>query len=128
MYSQNDGETGDAHRGGAVWVGAGFGCGPVLAVAGDRVEFFANAFRGMRGACRFFCTHMPNFRTLTVPEKHWFIWPAFLIYTNTEILAKQTSCTMLQMATGSQTQFIGKPFKTGGSGGGKFHHEPVCQS
>ena len=110
MYSQNDGETGDAHRGGAVWVRAGFGCGPVLAVAGDRVEFSTNAFR-VNGEARPLLPHMPNSGTLTVPEKHWFIWPDFDIYEHGNIGEANISATMLQMATVSQTQFIGKPFK-----------------
>jgi hypothetical protein len=110
MYSQNNGETGDAHRGGAVWVQSGFGCGPVLAVGGDRVEFSTNAFR-VNGEARPLLPHMPNSGTLTVPEKHWFIWPDFDIYEHGNVNEANVSAIMLQMATVSQKQFIGKPFK-----------------
>jgi hypothetical protein len=110
MYSQNNGETGDAHRGGAVWVRAGFGCGPVLAVGGDRVEFSTNAFR-VNGEARPLLPHMPNSGTLTVPEKNWFIWPEFDIYEHGNVNEANVSAIMLQMATVSQKQFIGKPFK-----------------
>jgi hypothetical protein len=110
MYSQNNGETGDAHRGGAVWVRAGFGCGPVLAMGGDRVEFSTNAFR-VDGEARPLLPHMPNSGTLTVPEKHWFIWPEFDIYAHGNVGEANVSAIMLQMATVSQKQFIGKPFK-----------------
>jgi hypothetical protein len=110
MYSQNNGETGDAHHGGAVWVRAGFGCGPVLAVGGDRVEFSTNAFR-VNGEARPLLPHMPNSGTLTVPEKHWFIWPEFDIYAHGNVGEANVSAIMLQMATVSQKQFIGKPFK-----------------
>jgi hypothetical protein len=111
MFSQNSQQTGDAHQGGgAVRVQAGFGWGPVLAGAGDRVEFSTNAFR-VNGEARPLLPHMPSSGTLTVPEKHWFIWPDFDISEHGNIGEANISATMLQMATVSQTQFIGKPFK-----------------
>jgi hypothetical protein len=111
MFSQKGSETGDAHfGGGAIWVRAGFGWGPVLAVAGDRVEFSTNAFK-VNGEARPLLPHMPGSGTLTVPEKHWFIWPDFDIYEHGNIGEANISAAMLQMATVSQTQFIGKPFK-----------------
>jgi hypothetical protein len=110
MFSQKGGETGEAHNGGAIWVRAGFGWGPVLAVAGDRVEFSTNAFR-VNGEARPLLPHMPNSGMLTVPEKHWFIWPELDIYEHGNVNEANISATMLQMATVSQTQFIGKPFK-----------------
>lgn len=110
MFSQQGSETGDAHRGGgAIWVRAGYGWGPVLAVAGDRVEFFTNVFR-VNGEARPLLPHMPGSGTLTVPEKHWFIWPDFDIYEHGNIGEANISAAMLQIATVSQTQFIGKPF------------------
>jgi hypothetical protein len=110
MFSQKGSETGEAHNGGAVWVRAGFGWGLVLAVAGDRVEFSANAFL-VNGEARPLLPHMPNSGTLTVPEKHWFIWPDLDIYEHGNVGEANISATMLQMATVSQKQFIGKPFK-----------------
>jgi hypothetical protein len=111
MFSQKSSETGDAHQGGgAIWIRAGFGWGPVLAVAGDRVEFSTNAFR-VNGEARPLLPHMPNSGTLTVPEKYWFIWPDFDIYEHGNIGEANISAAMRQMATVSQTQFIGRPFK-----------------
>jgi hypothetical protein len=110
MYSQKSVEMGEAHNGGAIWVRAGFGWGPVLAVAGDRVEFSTNAFL-VNGEARPLLPHMPNSGTLTVPEKHWFIWPELDINGHGNVGEANISATMLQMATVSQEQFIGKPFK-----------------
>jgi hypothetical protein len=110
MYSQNSEQTGEAHHGGAVRVRAGFGWGPVLAVAGDRVEFSTNAFM-VNGEARPLLPYMPNSGTLTVPEKHWFIWPELDISGHGNVGEANISAIMLQMATVSQEQFIGKPFK-----------------
>jgi hypothetical protein len=111
MFSQQGSEMGDAHQGGgAVRVQAGFGWGPVLAVARDRVEFSTNAIL-VNGEARPLLPHMPHSGTFTVPEKHWFIWTDFDIYEHGNIGEANISATMLQMATVSQTQFIGKPFK-----------------
>jgi hypothetical protein len=110
MFSQKSSEAGEAHRGGAIWVRAGFGWGPVLAVAGDRVEFSTNAIL-VNGEARPLLPHMPNSGTFTVPEKHWFIWPDLDIYEHGNVGEANISATMLQMATVPQEQFIGKPFK-----------------
>jgi hypothetical protein len=110
MFSQKSSETGEAHNGGAIWVRAGFGWGLVLAGAGDRVEFSANVFR-VNGEARPLLPHMPSSGTLTVPEKHWFIWPDLDINTRGNVSEANISATMLQMATVSQEQVVGKPFK-----------------
>jgi hypothetical protein len=110
MYSQKSVEMGEAHNGGAIWVRAGFGWGPVLAVGGDRVEFSTNAFR-VNGEAQPLLPHMPNSGTLIVPEKHWFIWPELDINGHGNVGEANISATMLQMAIVSQEQFIGKPFK-----------------
>ena len=108
MYSLNSKQTGEAHNGGAVWIRAGFGWGPVLAVAGDRVVFSTNCFR-VNGEAQSLLPHMPSSGEVVVPEKHWFIWPELDINGNGN--AGNISAIMLQMATVSQEQFIGKPFK-----------------
>jgi hypothetical protein len=110
MYSQNGEQTGEAHNGGAVRVRAGFGCGPVLAVAGDRVEFSTNVFM-VNGAAQPLLPHMPTSGEVVVPEKHWFIWPELDISGHGNVGEASISAAMLQMATVSQEQFIGKPFK-----------------
>jgi hypothetical protein len=110
MYSQNSEETGEAHHGGAVWVRAGFGYGPVLAVAGDRVEFSTNCFR-VHGEAQPLLPHMPTSGEVVVPEKHWFVWPELDISGHGNVGEGNISAAMLQMATVSEKQFIGKPFK-----------------
>ena len=110
MYSQNSKQTGEAHNGGAVWIRAGFGWGPVLAVAGDRVVFSTNCFR-VNGEAQSLLPHMPSSGEVVVPEKHWFIWPELDISGHGNVGEANISAIMLQMATVSQEQFIGKPFK-----------------
>ncbi len=111
MYTINGGGAGDAHRaGGAVRVQAGFGGAPVLALAGDRVEFSTNSF-SVNGRTHPLLPHMPTSGELGVPEKHWFIWPELGINQNGNTTEATISAMMLQLATVSEDQFVGKPFK-----------------
>ena len=110
MYSYSGDQTGDAHRGGAVWIQAGFGWGPVLAMGGDRVEFSTNGFQ-VHGEAHPLLPYMPTSGELVVPEKHWFIWPEFDISGHGNVGEANISAAMMQVATVSQQQFIGKPFK-----------------
>jgi len=110
MYSLSEGWAGEAHRGGAVWVRAGFGWGPVLAMAGDRVEFSTNAFT-VNGISHPLLPHMPDSGGLTVPENHWFVWPNVGISGHGNVGEGAISAMMLQLAMVSEDQFIGKPFK-----------------
>lgn len=95
---------------GAVHVRSGMGLGPVLAMAGNRVEFSTNAFM-VNGIPHPLLPHMPNAGGLTVPEKHWFIWPNVGISGHGNVGEDRISSAMLQMATVSREQFVGKPFK-----------------
>jgi hypothetical protein len=108
MYSLGEASEGEAHQGGAVQVQAGFGWGPVLAVAGDRVVFSSNAFM-VNGEARPLLPHMPSSGEVVVPEKHWFIWPSYSISGAGN--ENRISSTMLQLATVPENQFVGKPFK-----------------
>ena len=111
VYSMREGGAGDAHRGGgAVRVQAGFGWGPVLAVARDRVEFSTNSF-AVNGVARPLRPHMPMSGDLVVPEKHWFVWPELDINQNGNTSEATISAMMLQMAVVPEAQFVGKPFK-----------------
>ena len=94
----------------AVYVEAGFGLGPVLAVAGDRVRFTQAAFE-VNGAPQPRLAHMPQTGELTVPEKHWFVWPDLAISGHGNAPEATLSTALLQMATISEEQFAGKPFK-----------------
>jgi hypothetical protein len=94
----------------AVYVEAGFGLGPVLAVAGDRVRFTKATFE-VNGASQPRLAHMPETGELTVPEKHWFVWPDFAISGHGNVPEATLSAALLQMATITEEQFAGKPFK-----------------
>jgi hypothetical protein len=110
MYSLERGASGDAHGGGAVWVEAGFGWGPVLAVAGDRVAFSTNSF-SVNGLAQPLRAHMPTSGDFVVTEKHWFVWPEIDMYGHGNVGEGVIAGAMLNMATVSEKQFIGKPFK-----------------
>ena len=111
VYSLESVSGGDAHReGGAVWAKAGFGLGPVLAVAGDRIRFTPEGYE-VNGVSRPSLPHMPKTGEAVVPEKNWFIWPEVAISGNGNAQEAVISTTMLQMAIVAETQFIGKPFK-----------------
>ena len=111
VYSLESVSVGDAHReGGAVWAKAGFGLGPVLAVAGDRIRFTPEFFE-VNGVSQPSLPHMPKTGEAVVPEKNWFIWPEVAIGGNGNTQEAVIANTMLKMATVAETQFIGKPFK-----------------
>ena len=111
LYSLPGREAGNPHReGGAVWVQSGFGFGPVLATAGDRVSFGTKSF-AVNGVERLRLPHMPQGGDLIVPEKNWFIWPEFGISGHGNTSEAVISATMLQLATVPEDQFVSKPFK-----------------
>ncbi len=93
-----------------VYVEAGFGLGPVLAAAGDRVRFTKAAFE-VNGAPQPRLAHMPETGELIVPEKHWFVWPELGISGHGNAPAGALTTALLQMGTISEEQFAGKPFK-----------------
>ncbi len=110
-YSLKSHSVGDAHtEGGAVWTQAGFGWGPVLAVAGDRIRFTPQTFE-INGVAQKKLPHMPTTGEMVVPEKHWFLWPEIVISGHGNTTEATIASAMLQMATVPETQFIGKPFK-----------------
>jgi len=97
------------HGDGGLYARRGLDLGPVLAMAGDRVEFSTNAFK-VSGIPHPLLPHMPTSGTLIVPENHWFIWPNLVINAHGNVGEARISGTMLQMADVSETQFVGKPF------------------
>jgi len=86
------------------------GLGAVLATAGDRVEFSTNGF-AVNGVLQARLPHMPETGGLVVPENHWFIWPKLAISGNWDVGEANISSAMMQMASVSEDQFVGKPFK-----------------
>ena len=110
MYRLLETETGEAHHGGAVWVRGGYGFGPVLALAGDRVEFSTNSY-SVNGVSRPLLPYMPNGGEMVVAEKQWFVWPEFDINTHGNVNGANITAVMLQLATVSENQFVGQPFQ-----------------
>ena len=92
----------------AVYVQSGLGLGPVLAQAGDRVDFSTNAFT-VNGRSHPLVPRMPIAGELTVPEKEWFVWPNVGI-SGHGVGEERISSALLQMAMVSEDQYLGKPF------------------
>lgn len=107
-YALQGEQPGEARNGGAVWVRAGMGVGPVLAVAGDQVKFLTNSF-SVNGILHPKLPHMPAAGEFTVPENRWFIWPNLDITGHGNVSEASISSTLLRMANVNQTQFFGKP-------------------
>jgi hypothetical protein len=110
VYSLAGSASGNAHGGGAVRVESGFGYGPVLATAGDRVEFSTNSF-SINGVTRPLLPYMPTAGEVVVPEKHWFVWPELDISVNRNVGDAAISDVMLKLAVVPESRFIGQPFK-----------------
>jgi hypothetical protein len=120
MYSFKDHSVGNAHReGGAVRLRAGYGWGPVLATAGDRVDFSTNSF-SVNGVVQPLLPHMPTSGEMVVLEKHWFIWPekqSFIwpelgiVNAHINVSEANLAALMLQMATVSEAAYVGKSFQ-----------------
>lgn len=87
---------------------SGIGFGPVLAVAGDTVEFSPKGFRvnGVLHAAR---PDMPSSGSFVVAPKRWFIWPSESLSGH----GYQNGLTslMLKLANVSEDQYAGEPFK-----------------
>jgi hypothetical protein len=97
------------HRGQGFSSQSSLGLDPVLASAGDRVEFSTSKFT-VNGVSHPSLPHMPDSGNLIVPENHWFIWPNLAISGNWSVGEANISSVMLQMASVSESQFAGKPF------------------
>ena len=107
-YALSDQQEGEAHNGGAVWVQAGAGLGPVLAVAGDRLQFSTNSF-SVNGNLHTNLPLMPVTGGFIVPENHWFIWPNVDISGHGNVSGVSISSTMLNMASVNENQLLGRP-------------------
>lgn len=93
-----------------VWVREGLGLGQVLAAGGDQVHFYTNGF-AVNGILRSSLPHMPRSGEVVVPENHWFVWPDLAINAAGHAGEALISSTMLQLATISESSYLGKPFK-----------------
>jgi hypothetical protein len=97
-------------RGTGLYSRAGLGLRPVLATAGDQVQFTAQTFV-VNGVSRPRLPYMPTTGEVVVPEKNWFIWPEFAISNRGNTAEAAITVTMLRLATVAEAQFVGKPFK-----------------
>lgn len=110
MFKLDETQIGQAHGGGgAVWVRAGVGWGPVLALPGDRVLFSTNAF-SINGVWQTNLAFMPNSGDVLLPTNRWFVWPEFVINSHGNVSEANISSLITQLATVSATQMTGRPY------------------
>ncbi len=95
---------------GEAYVPEGLGLGPVLAGPGDEVRFTGETFQ-VNGVSRPRLAYMPRAGEWVVPEKHWFIWPDLAISGHGNVPEATITAALLKMATVSEEQLVGKPFK-----------------
>jgi hypothetical protein len=91
-------------------IASGYEMNPVLAMAGDRVRFTAQAVE-VNGQALSRHPHMPATGELIVPANHWFIWPKFVVRPDANVTEANISAAMLQSALVSETQYVGRPFQ-----------------
>ena len=112
MFDLDEKQIGQAHGGdGAVWVRAGVGWGPVLALPDDRVLFSTNSF-SVNGVVQPSLEHMPAGGEMVVPTNHWFAWPEFDINSHGNVSEANISALIMQLATVPATQMTGRPYPT----------------
>jgi hypothetical protein len=107
-YRLHELQKGAFPENGAVWAQAGMGIGPVLAVAGDQVEFSTKTF-SVNGISYLALQYMPDSGTLIVPENHWFIWPRLNMSGHGFISPDMIDDALLKLASVSRTQYLGRP-------------------
>lgn len=93
-----------------IWldVHSGMGFGPVLAVAGDNVQFSAKGYL-VNGVLEPSLPNMPSSGSFVVAPKHWFIWPSYSVSGHN--YQSRVTPIMLKLANVSEDQYAGKPFK-----------------
>ncbi len=98
----------DPQRGGPVRVQAGASLGPVLAVAGDRLQFATNSF-SVNGNWHTNQPYMPVTGGFVVPENQWFIWPRVGISGHGDVGELNIRNALWMLARVNENQFLGKP-------------------
>jgi hypothetical protein len=112
MFKLAENEIGRAHGGeGMVWVRAGVGWGPVLALPGDQVTFTTNSF-AVNGVWQTNLLHMPKSGEMTLATNVWFVWPEFGINGYGNVREETISTMILRLSTVSATQMTGRPYPT----------------
>jgi hypothetical protein len=109
-YKFNEDAVGENYHGGTVWLRNGLSLGPVLAQANDQIVFSTNSF-SVNGIWHTNLPYMPHAGELTVPEKHWFIWPNLDISGHGDVGEARISSAMLGLANVEATNIFGKPLR-----------------
>lgn len=93
-------------------LGSGFGMEKVLARGGDHVRFGPEGMK-VNGTVFPRQPQMPLSGEVIVPEKHWLIWPQFIVSGGhgQANLSANISVAMWQAAMVSETQFTGRPYQ-----------------
>ncbi len=99
--------TGYAAHG--VRVNDGYGLQPVIGLPGDVIEY-GSAGLTVNGRTSPPRPHMPEAGGLTVPEKHWFIWPQLHTggYGNNELVQADA---YRKLALVNQESFVGRSYR-----------------
>jgi hypothetical protein len=93
---------------GELFVRAGYGLGPILALPGDELRFTKSSFE-VNGVVQPRLALMPDSGEWKVPEKHWFVWPQFGITTHGYVAGSGFAEGMVSLGTISENQFLGRP-------------------
>ena len=104
----------------------GYGTGPVLAVPGDRVEFFQSAYKVNERAypAR---QYMPRKGSLVLVENQWLVWPEFDTVRRNNVSDDVISQMVLEKALLAPAQIVGHPFRHW-FGRRQLRYEPIRQS
>jgi hypothetical protein len=93
-----------------VYLRAGIGVDPIIALPGDRLQFTPEALL-VNDQAKPLAPHMPVQGELVVPEKIWFIWPSLATSGGGRVAEANISATFQQAAMVTQKQIIGRPYK-----------------
>jgi hypothetical protein len=93
---------------GELFVRAGYGLGPILALPGDELRFTKSSFE-VNGVAQPRLALMPDSGEWQISEKHWFVWPQFGMTTHGYVAGSGFAEAMISVGTISETQFLGRP-------------------
>jgi hypothetical protein len=97
-------------RHGNVIVRGGVNMAPMLALAGDKVEFSTNSF-SVNGVAQPLLVHMPQSGRFIVPGNCWFAWPEMDILAERNMPAANITGAMMEMSIVRTDQLVGRAFK-----------------
>lgn len=91
-----------------LFIRAGLGLGPILALPGDEVRFTPSTFE-VNGVAQPRLALMPDSGQWTVPEKRWFVWPQFAMSGHGYAAISGISESIISLGTISENQVLGRP-------------------